>query len=119
MTGDTTPQQQAVELASNFLNERFGITMWNRDLDHHSKELVQILADAGLLCSSPVVQPKQDEEGSLRSGPPAAGEVLWAVLPADGDEVYSNRDSAEHCLTFLLEGNIDYRLYEIREARRG
>lgn len=80
MTGNTTPQQQAVELASSFLNERFGITMWNRDLDHHSKELVQILADAGLLCSSPVVQPEQDGDGSLRSGPLATGEALSDTL---------------------------------------
>ena len=43
----------------------------------------------------------------------------WAVLPADGDEVYSSREAAEKCLSFLLEGNIDYRLYEIREVDRG
>jgi hypothetical protein len=108
MTGDTTPQDLAREI-NDYLAEG-----WSGPRDRALLEKA-----AGLLCSSPVVQPERDEDGSsLRSSKPsAAGEAQWAVLRADDDEIYSSRDSAEHVLRFLLEGNMDYRLYEIREVR--
>jgi hypothetical protein len=106
MTGDTTPQQQAVELIRKFIVTNVGYDEGYL-MTVQAQELAILLSDAGLL-----------QVSSLRSSEASpTSETQWAVLRADDDEIYSSRDSAEHCLRFLLEGNMDYRLYEIREVR--
>ncbi len=136
MTGDTTPQQQAVEaLVEHFQPDAKGcISLYpaksSRDYSAATStgdgpmdfrilsfgEIVDCLADAGLLCSSPV-QPKEDE-GSLRSVPSAPG-PQWAVLREDDDVLYETEASARRVLSFLSEdGEGGHRLYEVREVSR-
>lgn len=79
MTGDTTPP--AVRLLAERLWKDYD-SQYNSsqltwvDFAEEASEHLKALADAGLLCSSPVVQPEQDGEGSLRSTPSAAGPDL-------------------------------------------
>lgn len=102
MTGDTTPQGLAREI-NDYLAEG-----WSGPRDRALLEKA-----AGLLCSSPVVQP-EDEEGSLRSTPSAAGEVQWVVLREDDDALYGDKAAAQRCLAFLSEDEDGYRLFEVR-----
>ncbi len=44
-----TPQHRAGELIADLLNDRFGFTMWSRDLDRFGEEIAQRLSEAGLL----------------------------------------------------------------------
>lgn len=81
----SNPQQQAVELLiRTFLPKLAPYVGIKPDMDHAEAavtdkgcilrlgEIVDCLADAGLLCSSPDVP--QEQEGPLRSGPSALGE---------------------------------------------
>lgn len=77
MTGDTTPpavRLLAERLWKDYDSQYSADHLTWVDFEPEARGHLQALADAGLLCSSPVVQPQQDEEGSLRSEPPAAGE---------------------------------------------
>jgi len=46
---ETTPQHRAGELIADLLNDRFGFTMWSRDLDRFGAEIAGRLSEAGLL----------------------------------------------------------------------
>lgn len=73
MTGDTTPQDHATALkvAHAALRDN-GII--GAGVLYATGAVVKALADAGLLCSSPVVQPQHDE-GRSAPEPSAAAEV--------------------------------------------
>lgn len=147
MTGDTTPQDPmailtaAIERVSDVLAEPLAclvkrdLTQFQIALDgpfgaYASPGAVEEMLSAakhvlslpegaaGLLCSSPVVQPT-DQDGSLRSGPSAPG-PQWAVLRPDDHNIYKAESSARRVLLFLGEaGEEDYRLYEVREVAGG
>jgi hypothetical protein len=75
-------------------------------------EIVDCLADAGFLSGT-----QGEGDGSLRSEPPATGQVQWAVLRDDEDYVYDDESMALTVLATLLEDDEDsYSLYEIREV---
>lgn len=71
MTSSTTPQDRADELLLNLLRDRYGTTIWDRNLRRHAKEIAKELADAGLLSSGT----QEEGDGSLRSEPSADGEA--------------------------------------------
>jgi hypothetical protein len=133
--GDTTPQDRAVKaLAEKFKAgyDKSGFYVDNlRDYSTLTAEqdedgptlrpltfgeIVDCLADAGLLSSG--TQEDGEEVSSLRSEPSAA--VQWAVLSFEDDSVYDSESAANRALSFLREDGEDgFRLYEIREVKRG
>jgi hypothetical protein len=124
MTGDTTPQDLAIKAINDKFNCEWGSISLEpytlADLRHTTPtakvgprtldtrkltlgEIVDCLADAGLLCSSPAVQPK-DEEGSLRSEPSAAGRHdLYVRLM--NEPVHRTSCHSDNTVNVDLDGN--------------
>lgn len=85
MTSSTTPQDRAVEVIADFLNDLGVGEDWRNNLDLPSEELAQILFDAGLLSSVPLQEDggEGEEVSSLRSEPSAVTQVACGVCGSE------------------------------------
>lgn len=107
MTGDTTPpavRALAERLWKDYDSQYSSSHLTWVDFEPEARGHLQALADAGLLCSSPVVQPK-DEEGSLRSEPPASDGRSAVYVTVSREQVHRTSCHSDNTVNVDLDGN--------------